>query len=308
MRARATLVLAVVGGTMASARAQTAQVWTDAAHTTPVVMSFSLTFSEFNAATMLPVSQSNGVIDPGELANIRLAISTVPIPTFSGTNPTTAAYWNPAVVGGHGSGWLWGIGSMFIDVVGDGGASSAQGTWASTGGQNNLRGVLGSWAVGDTTTMGTPAQGGTRMANIQAGQFGGNLLNLSRVNPVTNIWRGMWTPSSFAPRNVTFAVADNSAGYPDASAILADSTFPASTYPLAANVGVNFGSVSIPIGIPGPSSPLLLGSASFLAIRRRRCRLLPLRSAHSTPMHLSQDEAVYCVAHAASLGLPVKEN
>lgn len=272
MKARVTLVLAVVGGTMASAGAQTAQVWTDAAHTNPFVMHFSLTFSEFNATTMLPVSQSNGVIDPGELAYIRLAISTVPVPTFSGTDPTTAAYWNPAVVGGHGSGWLWGIGSMFVDVVGDGGASSAQGTWAATGGQNYLRGVLGSWAVGDTTTMGTPAQGGTRMANIQAGQFGGNLLALSTVNPVTNIWRGMWTPSSLTPRNVTFAVADNSAGYPDASAILADSTFPANTYPLAANIGVNFGSVTIPIGIPAPTSALLVGMGGLLAARRRRGR------------------------------------
>jgi hypothetical protein len=272
-RTRACVVLMVVGGASAAALGQTAQVFTDPGLTTPMVMNFSLTFAEYNSATLQPVTQSNGSIDPGEAAYTKLTISTTPLPTFSGTNPATAAYWNPAVVGGSGHGWLWGIGGMFVDVVGDGGASSAQGTWALTDTLGSpLRGVIGAWAVGDTTTMGTPTQGGARMSNIQAGQFNSNLLNLSTHDPVVNIWRGLWTPSSLDGRNVVFTVANNSAGVPDASVMLADSTFPQNTIPLGAFTGVNFGSVSIPIGVPAPGAWVLLGFAGAAAGPRRRAR------------------------------------
>jgi hypothetical protein len=278
VKTRAAAVLAVVGGAAGACLAQTAQVWTDAAHTNPVVMHFSLSFAEYSSTTMLPVALSNGVIDPGEAAFIKLTVSTTPVPTFSGTNPSTNVFWNPAVVGGTGSGHLWGVGGMFVDLVGDNGAASAAGTWAAPGGQgSNLRGTIGAWAVGDSTTFGTSAQNGARMANIQAGQFGGNLLSLATTDPVTNIWRGLWTPASFGFGGVTFRVASNSAGVADGSVLLADSTFPGNTIPLGANTGVDFGSINIPM-IPGPSGAALMGMGSLVAARRRRDRSLSARS------------------------------
>lgn len=272
MRAPATLVLAVVGGIAGVARAQTAQVWADAGHTVPYVMNFSLTFREYNAATRLPVTQSNGVIDPSEAAAITITISTTPAPTFNGTNPTTQAFWDPAVVGGHGSGWLWGIGSMFVDLVGDSnvGVAGANGQWQLSGGEVNSFGVLPAWRVGDASTFGTPLDGGSRLANIEAGQLGGDLFNLFTRDPVTNIWRGLWIPANYASRTVTFGIANNSAGVADASVLLADSTFPGNTIPLGANVGVSFGSISIPVGVPAPGAVGALLGAGVFAARRRR--------------------------------------
>jgi hypothetical protein len=272
MKYRATSVLTVIGGLASASLAQTAQVWSDAAHTNPVVMHFSLTAAEYNAATMLPVPISDGIIEPGEGAFLRLSVSTTPAPTFSGTNPGTHAYWDPALVGGGaGSGWLWGIAGMFVDVVGDNGNSSAAGTWAPVGGTgNNFRGTIGAWALGDSSTMGTPTQNGARMANIQAGQFGANLLALSTADPVANIWRGLWVPTSFQARDVTFAVSNNSAGVADGAVLLADSTFPNNTIPLGANTGVSFGSAVVHFDIPAPATVVLFGLGAGGLMRRRR--------------------------------------
>lgn len=271
MRRSATAVMTVVGSVASASIAQTAQVWSDAARTNPVVMHFSLTVAEYNATTMLPVPVSDGIIEPGEGAFLRLTVSTTPAPTFSGTNPGTHAYWDPAVVGGAGSGWLWGIAGMFVDIVGDNGNSSAAGTWAPVGGSgNNLRGTIGAWALGDGSTMGTPTLNGARMANIQAGQFGANLLALSTADPVVNIWRGLWVPASFQARDVTFAVSNNSAGVADAAVLLADSTFPNSTIPLGANTGVTFGSAVVHFDIPAPSTVVLFGLGAAGAMRRSR--------------------------------------
>lgn len=270
MSGGAAAVLAVVGGAASACLAQTAQVWTDAAHTNPVVMNFSLSWREYNPVTLQPVPHSNGVLDPGEGAGITLAVSTTPL--SSGTDPGTQVFWNPAVVGGHGSGTLWGVCGLFFDVVGvdTSGSAGANGSWWLISAGVTTWGVPGRWAVGDQSTMGTPVNSGSQVANIQAGQFGANLLQLGTNDPVPLIWRGLWTPASYSPRMVTFSVANNSAGVPDASVLLADSTFPQNTIPLAAFTGVNFGSVGIPVGIPAPSGLAIVALGGALGTRRRR--------------------------------------
>lgn len=277
MKTRAALVLAAVGGLASMAHGQ-AQVFVQGA---PVTMTYQFTVGRMNVTDPNPnnwtVLETNmnmaNPLQPGQGAYIRLSLTMSPIPQFAGTAPQTVATWNPAIVGGMGSGWLWGIGGMFIDLVGtpDGAHSGGgAGTWNTTGGTGSTgRGVNSSWAVGDTSTFGTSSNGGARLANIQAGQLGGNILNLSHTDPISNIFRGVWIPSSYAGQTVTWNAGNNSAGVNVSSALMMDGS--GNTIPLGAQTNNDFsGSISIPVAVPGPSSLALLGLGGLVAARRRR--------------------------------------
>jgi MYXO-CTERM domain-containing protein len=292
MKTRAALVLAAVGGLASMAHGQ-AQVFVNGA---PVTMNYTFTVGRMNVSdpnpnnwTVLEQNMNTAVpLAPGQGAYLRLSMQMTPGFTGSATAPTTVATWSPSIVGGLGSGWLWGIGGMFIDLVGTPDAAhstGAQGSWSTTGGTGQgptgtYRGVLSSaaqggiWSVGDSTTFGTPVNNGARLANIQAGQFGGNVLSLNTTDPVVNIWRGVWIPSTYAGQTVNFAPANNSAGVGASSAVMANGDLITAndTIPLGANTNNNFGNgVSIPVSsVPGPSSLALLGLGGLVAARRRR--------------------------------------
>lgn len=270
----ASVWIAAAGGTAPVAMG-TSQLFT--LDGSPVVMHYSLTFSEVNASTFQPVAFSNGMIDPGEAAYIKLTVSTTPLPAFAlndptdpgaGVHPTVAVRWDPQVNGGSGSGWLWCIGGGVFDLVGNNGASNAQGAWSLSGGSGpTLRGPLPEWNPGGDPP--SVVLGGARVSELQFGQININLLATMTTDPIVNVWRGAWTPSSFAGQTVTWSVANNAHTNPGSSVYSMDSSM--STIPIGAFVDTDFGSVSIPVGeVPGPSGSLLLAMGACAAARRRR--------------------------------------
>src|SRR5262245_56179079 len=89
-----------------------------------------------------------------------------------------------------GWGEIAGFGSLFLDLLG---TNLNGGTWSGL-----ARGA--GWALGG---LPTPAANGD-LWNIQAGQFvpPGSTANSS--NPVNSIWRGVWSPSNYLPRVISF--------------------------------------------------------------------------------------------------------
>jgi hypothetical protein len=235
MKTRAILALTAVAGLASAASAQE-------------TVTYTLSFVEVQAGTNTPVANPNGVVEPGEGARVQVSVNITP---GIGSNAT---YTPPPA---PGTGTIAGLGSIFFDLT----QSNAQGgTW------NNIGRATG-WNLG---SGGTGNAGGGLDA-AQAGQFvlPGSVAN--STNPVANIWRGVWTPSTYANRTVTFTSVAAAAGGANHSSILIQYGVDPDGNPqyVGKFVGGVFGNVNIPV-VPSPSSLALLGLGGLVAGRRRR--------------------------------------
>jgi hypothetical protein len=224
-----------------------------------VEVEYSLSFTEVDAISLLPVTSANGSLDPGEAAMMQLRMF---ITTPVGTPvliPAQHGYQTPGLLGG-----LW---SGNIDIVGDAGALSARGLWTVNGSAGVA--VLGNQApfnAGGVTWNGTPVANGTRLNDIAPAQFGANPQALNQQNPVAPIWLGVWAPDSFEPRTVSFELGLGTSALPSQVWGFVD------WYPLPAigSATSTYSGVQIPIvPAPGITIPPML-SAAFLLRRRRR--------------------------------------
>ena len=261
MKTRATLALAAIAGLPFAVQAQE---------------TFTATYSwqEVNAGTTTPVGAPNSVVEAGEGARIRIWASAL----INGTNAVgqTIAYTNPAP---GGTGTVRGLGAVVWDLVGDGNAATANGTWST---------LLGPGApLTSGATPGTVQPGGSSLHGFGGSQFvlpGGTAAGTNGVG--TNgvqMMRSVWTPTSYAQRTVNF-LARLSVLVPTGQGAGVLLTYGASTaldpngdpytFDLLAGkyFALNAGAgIDIPVGaIPAPSSLALLGLGALVAGGRRR--------------------------------------
>ena len=257
MKTRATLALAAVAGLAAVANAQ---------ETFNVIYSWQ----EVAVGTTTPITgaAANSVVEPGEGARIRLQVTA----NVNGSNAVGQVVNLTAPISGFSNGTVRGLGSVVYDLVGDGGAASANGNWTNLTG---LTSVLTSGATG-----GTVQSGGSIVQGFGGSQFvapGGSVLP---TNANVQAMRSVWNPTSYANRTVNF-LGRQSVAVPtgQGNAVLVaysiaqpDPSDPATWYDnlVGKYFGTSFGQgLSIPVA-PAPSSVALLGLGALIAGRRRR--------------------------------------
>jgi hypothetical protein len=155
-------------------------------------------WQEVQAGTINPAPgplAGNSVVDPGEGARIRLGV-TAHINGSSAVGQTTT--YNSPPPGGVGT--VRGIGSAVYDLVGDGNSTTANGSWGGAAGTMSGPGA----PFNSGLSAGTPQPGGASVHGMGGAQF---LVPGQSVNGANNnqqIFRGVWTPTSYADRTVHF--------------------------------------------------------------------------------------------------------
>ena len=236
------LILAAAAGLAATSLPAAAQERVD----------YTLSFIEVLAGTNTPLSNPNGIVEPGEAARISITAQVTP-PVGS---PVT--YSPPPA---PGTGVIAGLGSMFVDLaVGNQSnpSPSGAGSWSS------IERASG-WALGGA---GEPTSGGARVMYITAGQFVSPGTTVNPANPILDIWQGVWTPLVYSDRAVTWRLFSTLSGIGAASILIQYGQDPSGN-PLYTGeyVPATYGSTTIPI-IPAPAS--LFALSAILLQRRRR--------------------------------------
>ena len=178
MNPRATLTLALAAGLAAPVSAQE-------------LFQVHYSWQEVIAGTTTPVGNPSSTLEPGEGARIRLGITAL----INGTNAVgqTTAYTNPQPAG---IGTVRGIGSVVYDLIGDATSTSANGTW------NTLQGPGFPFTNGQTP--GTVQPGGASIHSMGGSQFIAPGGTASGANVNQQLFRGVWSPSSYLLRSVNF--------------------------------------------------------------------------------------------------------
>jgi hypothetical protein len=255
MHTRAALLPVLSAAGLACAQAQT---------TPPITVTYHLTWIEASAAApYAPVPNPNGILEPGEGARFAINASFDPGP---GTPVTFPATLNP---GSAGSGVIGGVLSGNLDLVGDNGAMSAAGSWVLSANSlpplNPTRlGTIPPFHTGSFN--GTVNAAGTAVADISPHQFQLEYTAYNSASPTPVMWRGLWLPSSFEPRAVSFHLQLGSLGLATRLFVLDDAPFPEITPVQAFSA---YTSTSVPI-IPAPPSLAAVFLAAIAAARRER--------------------------------------
>jgi hypothetical protein len=258
MKTRAPLALALAAGFPAVATAQEAFV---------VSYSWTVVF----AGTLTP-APNFGDVDPGQAARIRIAVQA----TINGTSAVgqTTSYTAPSP---GGVGTVRGLGSAVYDLVGDGNAASANGTWGGfTGG---FAGPMNGQPFNSGLSPGTAQPGGSSVHGMGGAQFLLPGQSANGANTNVQIFHAVWQPASYAERIVNF-VARGSVLVPTGQQNSLLFAYGLGTDP---GTGENFdllagkyiptvfgNGLNIPINIiPSPSGAAVLGLGCILAGRRR---------------------------------------
>jgi hypothetical protein len=207
--------------------------------------SFTEVIANTTVAATGPLA-GNGVIDPGEGAQIRLTVS------FSPPVGTLSTYTPPP---GSGIGTVGGLASVFFDLRA---GSGHDGTF------HNMRRRPG-WSFGP---IGTIVPDGADSA--QVGMFPLPGQSADPANPIENIWWLHWTPNQYSPRIIEVTASRAAAASGTGAALYVEySGNPLDPAYIAKQVAADFGSVMIPV-VPAPSTLVLLAGAAALGTRRRR--------------------------------------
>jgi hypothetical protein len=214
--------------------------------TTEVTVFSGLTFAEVDWAGN-PVANPNGVLEPGERALLRLS---------AWYTPQAGAVVGYTQDGVARTGTLRGLVQGMYDIVGSGGTA---GNW-------ELGPVEDFWDLfPDPTGWGAVAPDRQGVRDVIFGQIPGTD-HFATTNPILNVWRCVWTPESYEPRQVTFATAAASVSGGHATTVLLR-TSPPGGIPVWCPSA--FGSVGFAV-VPGPGVVALVVAGVPLAARRRR--------------------------------------
>ncbi|MFN0133391.1 MAG: hypothetical protein ACKVW3_12800 [Phycisphaerales bacterium] len=218
----------------------------------------TLTWAEVLAGSNVPVPTPNGVIEPGE--GVRISVKATITPGIG----STATYTPPPP---PGVGTIAGFGFIYLDLIQ---THALGGTWShiTRNAAANPGGIPGggNWTIG---SGGSPQMDGSLTA-LLAGQFVLPGTAANSVNPVQNLWRGTWTPSSYSPRTASFQ-SERAINGEENSGILIQYGVDPSGAPLYAGKFVpsvmgNTGPIPI---VPGPGGLVLLAMGAATAGSRR---------------------------------------
>jgi hypothetical protein len=269
MKTRVGLMLAIVGGaaTIAAAQPQTqgSVTWN--------LQYFVATQGATGWASATVAAAPGGVVGAGQAALFRLSFDLSGTP--GGLDPITEmplgtplTYSSTIIPGSAGAGGLGGLWNGNVNVTGSGG--DVAGTWSDNTAAYSAatrRRLISPYADGGGSGLPTPT--GSAVQNIQPAQFGANAATLDHGDGVT-VWTGLWIPSSYAARTVTFTPGLGSLGFLSQVYAVDNNYSAGQTLPVALSVLTNFGSgVGVQI-VPAPSSLALLGLGGLVAFRRRR--------------------------------------
>src|SRR5262249_24952769 len=153
-----------------------------------------------SATPTTPVPPPNALPDPGEGALIHLPIMAL----HNGINAIgqTTTFVPPPP---PGSGTIRAVGSFNYVLAGDNGASTAAGSWSN-------RSISAILSAGSFT--GNPSSNGAALNSVGGAQFFSPGQTADATNPISDAFRGAWTPSSYLPRMVVFRASGESTGVP----------------------------------------------------------------------------------------------
>jgi hypothetical protein len=202
---------------------------------------------------------NNGILEPGESAEIRLSVSF--------TNQFGVAHFAPPI-GTFTSGTIVGLGSAFLDVVGSGATAGAFVLGNNPPPQTNNGttgyGVRSGWRMLGNPSAGSVNATGTGVEQIVFGQFFSQYPP-ETANPINRMYALLWTPASYSSRVVTFAVAGHMPAYTGSIGLDLDGSVQTAVYVTLDHIVL--GSIDIPIA---PAPPAAGAMALALLARRRR--------------------------------------
>lgn len=198
-----------------------------------------------------PVSNPNGIIEPGEGAMLRMSVSFTEVgtPVTYGVPPSGVA-----PVAGYAA-------TVFRVLA----AAAEGGDWSHTAGPPGF---------GITPPLTLPDGSIHFTGTAQTWVFGGTWMP-DPANPYPHVWRSVWTPSMYSHRTVEFSLADYQPithpipTPPQLYVFLGTDPTTGHTLFAFANAGRTWDSVQIPV-VPAPGALMAFTAACLAAMRRDR--------------------------------------
>lgn len=211
----------------------------------PVHFDVSLRWTEVVAGSNTPVAFPNGVLDQGEAALVSLSVS------FSPPVGTLVPYQYPSPGGIAPIAGFAGIGFSMIAT------SALGGDWSSpTSSQGFDVGLSVPLPDGSILLCGaTQTPSGSSFPNP--------------VNPLPDLWRAVWTPSTYSSRQVSFAVEPAADGAPRDYVYLGTGSTGNPFFGWAYGTNTTYTPISFPVA-PCPASMVAVLGMAFISIRGRR--------------------------------------
>jgi hypothetical protein len=182
------LLLAAAAGLTAPARPAAAQE----------SVNLTLSWLEVIAGTNAPVPNPNGTLEPGEA--VRFSISVLVTPPIG----STSTYPPPPL---PGTGTLAGFAPLPLTCL-----QPVRNAVRRRSGFVELDFARPRLGLG---RAGSPSGSGWAFAFIQTGQFVTPGMTANSSNPIPNIWQGVWTPSVFSGRSVSWTLSPSPLGSPN---------------------------------------------------------------------------------------------
>jgi hypothetical protein len=200
------------------------------------------------------VPNPDGILEPGESALIL-------IDSVSFTNQGGTANFSPPI-STFTSGIVSAFGNGFVEIEGSGGT---QGLFNNSAPLANSQGTSGFGVRSPWRMSGNGTVNATGIANLQFGFF---TETPGPTNPILNMFRLLWTPADYSPREAQFAINPAPLAGPAFAAVYLDFGNGLGANIYLPSSDVSLGSVSIPIS-PAPPTLALAAAAATLASRRR---------------------------------------
>lgn len=198
---------------------------------------YNFKLTEVYAGTTTPLPTQTGSLSPGVGLMLTLNVEVVPP---IGTIVSSQGFTGP--IAGLGAA------SMRLHSF-----SGGQGTWSHIHRPSQ-------WTLGSPAQ---PSSGGSILEPISVGQF----WPPDPTNPIPDIWRGVWTPDSYAQRVVTWHVSPMGLS----GAIIQYGTDPTTGSPLYIGINGTLAPSNFQINIiPAPGAASILLLSGLFACRRRR--------------------------------------
>lgn len=229
-----------------------------ASFTDDSVITLNLSWTDNGAGN----GNGDGILEPGETALISLHGS------FS--NQFTLAHFAPAI-GGISAGETMGLASLIFNIRG---GSAAAGTFNDSSPLANSHGTSGYGVRGGWRIAGSASNGivqATGIDTIQIGQFSATPDTCNTANPVANLFRFLWTPWSYGPRDVPFSVVPCPIAGLQVGSLYLDLGNGTGVGVYLAPQDIRLPTLRIAV-VPAPSAAATLTLIALTSARRRRTR------------------------------------